>query len=44
MAAHSETAGEPAVHVHPVQTEADESKVGLDEKLGTSIPLDLVFT
>jgi len=40
---HSETAGEPAVHIHPVQTEADESKVGIDEKLGTFIPLDLVF-
>jgi len=39
-----ETAGEPAVHVHPVQTEADESKVGLDEKLGAILPLDLVFT
>jgi protein SCO1/2 len=41
---HGETTGEPAVHVHPVQTDADEGKVGLDEKLGTIIPLDLVFT
>jgi len=40
---HTETIEEPAVHVHPVQTEASESKVGLDEKLGTMIPLDLVF-
>src|SRR5210317_1042001 len=39
-----ETAAEPAVHVHPVQTETDESKVGLDEKLGAILPLDLVFT
>lgn len=39
-----QTADEAAVHVHPVQTEADQSKVGLDEKLGTIIPLDLVFT
>lgn len=41
---HGDDAGEPAVHVHPVQTKADESKVGLDEKLGDIIPLDLVFT
>ena len=41
---HDATAGEPAVHVHPVETEADESKVGLDEKLGAILPLDLVFT
>ncbi len=41
---HAETTEEPAVHVHPVETGADESKVGLDEKLGAFIPLDLVFT
>lgn len=43
-AGHGETTEEPAVHVHPVETEADQSKVGLDEKLGSFIPLDLVFT
>ena len=42
--AQGETSEAPAVHVHPVQTEADESKVGLDEKLGAILPLDLVFT
>jgi protein SCO1/2 len=41
---HGDDAGDPAVHVHPTQTKADESKVGLDEKLGDIIPLDLVFT
>ena len=41
---HAGSTEEPALHVHPGQTEADESKVGLDEKLGTVIPLDLVFT
>lgn len=41
---HGEATEEPAVHVHPVESAADESKVGLDEKLGTFIPLDLVFT
>jgi protein SCO1/2 len=41
---HGETTEETALHVHPVQAETDESKVGLDEKLGTHIPLDLVFT
>jgi len=30
-------------HVHPVQTEESASKVGLDEKLGMHIPLDLTF-
>ena len=41
---YGETTGEPSVHVHPVQTENDESKVGLDEKLGSLLPLNLVFT
>jgi protein SCO1/2 len=41
---HGESSETPAVHVHPVQTETDESKVGLDEKLGAILPLDLVFT
>ena len=30
-------------HVHPVQSEESAAKVGLDEKLGTRIPLDLTF-
>lgn len=30
-------------HVHPVATEEAAAKVGLDEKLGESIPLDLTF-
>jgi protein SCO1/2 len=41
---YGETTGDPNVHVHPVQTENDESKVGLDEKLGSLLPLNLVFT
>lgn len=39
-----EASGEAALHVHPVQTTAVESKVGLDEKLGATIPLELIFT
>lgn len=31
-------------HVHPTATEVPEGKVGLDEKLGSHIPLDLTFT
>lgn len=40
---HGEGKEEPAEHVHPVQTAASEDKVGLDERLGAHIPLDLVF-
>jgi protein SCO1/2 len=40
---HGEIVEKPSGHVHPVQTEASEDEVGLDEKLGTYIPLDLVF-
>ena len=32
-----------AEHVHPVETTASADKVGLEEKLGERIPLDLVF-
>ena len=39
----AEVAGKPSGHVHPVQTEANKDEVGLDEKLGAYIPLDLVF-
>jgi len=34
---------EPAGHDHPVATEEAAAKVGLDERLGTIIPLDLTF-
>ncbi len=40
---HAATSVEPGGHVHPVQTEDSTAKVGLDEKLGTRIPLDLTF-
>ncbi len=40
---HGEAAEKPAGHVHPVQTDASEDEVGLDEQLGTYLPLDLVF-
>lgn len=33
----------PAGHTSPVQAEADEGEVGLDEKLGSYLPLDLTF-
>jgi len=38
-----ETGDEAGGHVHPVQSEDSAAKVGLDEKLGTHIPLDLTF-
>jgi len=40
---HAATNEETGEHVHPVQTEDSATKVGLDEKLGTRIPLDLTF-
>ena len=40
---HGEVAEKPSGHVHPVQTDASEDEVGLDEQLGAYIPLDLVF-
>ena len=40
---HSATGDEAGGHVHPVATEDSAAKVGLDEKLGTHIPLDLTF-
>ena len=33
----------PAEHVHPVADEVDPEAVGLDEKLGEILPLDLTF-
>jgi protein SCO1/2 len=33
----------PAAHVHPAPAEVPPEAVGLDEKLGTKIPLDLTF-
>ncbi len=33
----------PAEHVHPVVDEVDPAAVGLDEKLGDSLPLQLTF-
>ena len=35
--------GDASGHIHPVATDVAESKVGLDEKLGAHIPLDLTF-
>lgn len=40
---HGAAAEKPGDHVHPVQAPAEEGKVGLDEKLGDFIPLQLVF-
>ena len=40
---HGAVAEKPSSHVHPVQTEASEDEVGLDEQLGAYLPLDLVF-
>jgi len=40
---HAGAMQETAEHVHPVATAATADKVGLDEKLGAFIPLDLVF-
>ena len=40
---HAAMGEETGGHVHPVQTEDSAAKVGLDEKLGTRIPLDLTF-
>ncbi len=40
---HGEVAKKPSDHVRPVQTNVSEDKVGLDEKLGEYLPLDLVF-
>lgn len=40
---HGEVTEKPSGHVHPVQTDASEDEVGLDEQLGAYIPLDLVF-
>ena len=40
---HAAAGEETGGHVHPVQTEDSAAKVGLDEKLGTHIPLELTF-
>ena len=40
---HNQAAVEAPGHAHPVATEVDKGKVGLDEKLGEYIPLDLLF-
>ncbi len=40
---HTMSAESKGEHVHPVASEAAASKVGLDEKLGDHIPLDLTF-
>ncbi len=40
---YGEVTEKPSGHVHPVQTEASENEVGLDEQLGAYLPLDLVF-
>jgi protein SCO1/2 len=40
---HGEEAQSPVEHVHPAATEANDDKVGLDERLGDNIPLGLVF-
>lgn len=38
-----QTGDPPAEHVHPVADEADPEAVGLDEKLGDTLPLQLTF-
>lgn len=40
---HADVARKPSEHVPPVQSEVGDDKVGLDEKLGAYLPLDLVF-
>lgn len=40
---HAAVSDEAAGHEHPVMDEDGAAKVGLDEKLGTYIPLDLTF-
>jgi protein SCO1/2 len=40
---HGETAEPATVHVHPQDPTTASTEVGLDEKLGASIPLDLAF-
>lgn len=39
----ADAADEADGHVHPVQTEESAAEIGLDEKLGAHIPLDLTF-
>lgn len=41
---HAESTPVPAGHVHPAAPQMKDDKVGLDEKLGEYIPLDLVFS
>ena len=40
---HADATKKPSEHVHPIETEASAGKVGLDEKLGDYLPLNLVF-
>jgi protein SCO1/2 len=40
---HNSATPQTAEHVHPAETAANADKVGLEEKLGERIPLDLVF-
>ncbi len=40
---HADITKKTSEHVHPIETEASADKVGLDEKLGDYLPLNLVF-
>ncbi len=40
---HTDTTEKTSKHVHPTETKESAAKVGLNEKLGDYLPLDLVF-